>query len=206
MDFFANLMLSYLPPRYLRRWRDPQSDAMGRATFWSGILQCAVCLLLYIGGFIQYAPDAWIGPLAWMEYAFTPWAILLLYFSVEGLVRWVTGLVASQSVGTLPLYVVAWGQTALERRRAEAALGERVADKVERGTGTDFDLRIASCRPKPNWNLLMTVSYQDELFEVAKQEEASPPRRFVYLLRRMPEGKVVRGLHHYDPNEALPEK
>ena len=49
----------------------------------------------------------------------------------------------------------------------------------------------------------MTVSYEDQLYEVASQEEGTPPRRFVYLLRPKPDHKVVRGLHHYDPEEAL---
>jgi hypothetical protein len=64
------------------------------------------------------------------------------------------------------------------------------------------ELRIASCRPK-DWNAALTISYEDHLYEVARSFEEAPPRRFVYLLRRAPQSKVVRGLYHYDPNEVL---
>jgi hypothetical protein len=68
--------------------------------------------------------------------------------------------------------------------------------------GTDYDLRIESCRPKP-WTALTTISYNDQLYEVAREFTGSPPRRFVYLLRKAPERKLVRGLHHYSPEETL---
>jgi len=52
---------------------------------------------------------------------------------------------------------------------------------------------------------MITVAYQDELYEVAAAQEGHPPRPFVYLLRKKPDHKVIRGIHHYDPEEALPD-
>ena len=82
---------------------------------------------------------------------------------------------------------------------------EHVTDK-EKDKDKDCDLRILTCRLRPNWNHLMTISYQDELYEIVRQEQGTKPRQFRYLLRRKPEGKVVRGLHHYSPDELLPRK
>lgn len=56
---------------------------------------------------------------------------------------------------------------------------------------------------KPKWGHLMTDSYNDTLYEVTAYLEAAPLRRHVYLLRRAPEHKVVRGRHHYDPKDAV---
>lgn len=198
LGFLASMALSFLPARYRRRWRHEESVELGRAAALSGLLQAAVCLLFLIAGFISYAPEAWIGPMAWMEYALHPRARLLAYFTLEGTVRMLVGFTSGEALATLPLALVAWIHTAVERKRAQAALGPLVADVVERGDAKDFDLRIASSRPK-DWDQLITVSYQDELYEVLQQEEGPPPRRFVYLLRKLPEGKVVRGLRHYQP-------
>lgn len=176
---------------------------MARATAAAGLFEALVGLVFLIAGFIQYAPEAWVGPLAWMEYAFHPRSLLLGYVFLEGLLRFVVALVSGESLGSFPLYLVVWVQGRRQRRRAEAALGPKVVDTVTRGDGPRFDLRIESCRSKPNWNRLMTVTYEDEFYEIAKQEEGRPPRPFVYLLRRMPEGKIIRGLHHYRPDEAL---
>ncbi|MGH9863149.1 MAG: hypothetical protein ACRD35_06975 [Candidatus Acidiferrales bacterium] len=200
LGFLASIVLSFLPPRYRRRWRHEESVQLGNAAGVSGLLQAVFCLLFYIAGFINYTPEAWIGPLAWMEYALHPSALLLGYFTLEGAVRMLVGLTTGEALATLPLALVAWTHTALERKRAEEALGPAVADLVERGDGTRFDLRIACSRPK-DWDQLITISYQDELYELVQPEEGLPPRRFVYLLRKLPEGRVVRGLRHYPPEE-----
>lgn len=206
LSFLASLVLSFLPPRYRQPWRHAESLELARAGALSGLLEAFLGLLLLIGGFISYAPQAWIGPMAWMEYILHPQAIFLAYLFAEGSIRFVVALAGGQTLGTLPLYLVAGTHSALERKRARDALGPLVADEVERGDGTEFELRVRSCRPKPNWDRLLTVSYEETLYEVAKQEAGAPPRPYVYLLRKMPEGKVVRGLHHYDPNEPFPQE
>ncbi|MEE9233960.1 MAG: hypothetical protein V3U28_00785 [Candidatus Acidoferrales bacterium] len=206
LAFLASVLLSFLPPRYRAWWRHEESEEMTRAALVSGFLQVFVCGLLFMGAFIVYAPTAGISKMAWLEYVFTPQGLLLGYLSVEGTVRVYVALVSGEALGTLPLYVVAWVQGRAERARAERALGPAVADRVERGDGREYDWRIVTCRPKPNWDRLMTVAYQDELYEVVKEERWAKPRPYVYFLRKMPEGKVVRGLHHYDPNEPLQEQ
>jgi hypothetical protein len=82
-------------------------------------------------------------------------------------------------------------------------MGPRVADVVERPGTPDGQLRIASCRPKPTWDHLMTVKYEDEFYEVGTEKMGTPPRPYVYLLRKLPQGKAIRSLHHYRPEESL---
>ena len=229
-DFILGIFLSLLPARY-RQWWEPDSTVHFRgATVASGLIQLlgSIALIVYTylnfvqerlgsmtdealakGGLDAVAVPAvqfGMGYIAFLEFAFRPLTLLLLYLFLEGAVRLIGAAFIEQILPTLPLHLVAWAQTRLEQRQAERALGPLIADKFERGDGKLFDLRIASCRPKPNWDRLMTVSFEEVLYEVAGQEAGRPPRRFVYLLRKMPENKVVRGIHLYDPNEVLPRK
>ncbi|HEY5163101.1 MAG TPA: hypothetical protein VII81_08820, partial [Terriglobales bacterium] len=78
-------------------------------------------------------------------------------------------------------------------------------DLVQPGSG-DFALVIASCRPKP-WNNMTTISYEEKLYELAREAQAQPPRRWVYILRKRPESKIIRGaLYQYRPDEVMPEE
>ncbi len=138
-----------------------------------------------------------------LDYMIRPVSMLLMYFCIEGLVRFAAALISDEVVPTLPLQLIALAQQRMSKAAAERALGPRVVDEAQPGDGNT--MRILSCRPKPGWNHLMTISYQDQLYEVARQEQGPPPRRFVYVLQPKPEHKVIRGLHHYDPEEAPKE-
>ena len=144
-----------------------------------------------------------LGLIVLMEYLVHPLTLLLLYFALEGLVRATAGLVTQEIVPTLPLALAARLQSRVQAAWYERSLGERIPDTVQRPGPEGFDLLISSCRPKPSWDHLITISLDDELYEVVAEEAGEPPLRFRYLLRKKPESKVVRGLHHYDPNEVL---
>jgi hypothetical protein len=226
----SGAFVSLLPERYRRWWQTESSVDFRTGAIVSAVVQTVglIGLLIYrylvffqhrvmdigertmqagaeealAGKQTQFA----IGALTTLEFVFQPLTLVMLYFLFEGAVRLIAPLVTEEIIGTLPLVLVARAHDKIAGVRAEAALGPRVADTVERGDGRQFDLRISSCRPKPNWDKLMTIAYQDEYYEVVKQETLLPPRRFVYLLRKNPPGKVIRGLHHYDPREALEKK
>ena len=157
-------------------------------------------------------PSSPAGPLAWdtvllvfvtAEFLVHPLSWVLIYFTLEGAVRLLAAFITEETYPTLPLYLVARWQQSREETRAEQAMGPLVMDRVERGDGTKSDWRIASCRPKPKWDDLMTVVYQDEYYEVAGYEKGARPRPYIYLLRKIPKGKVIRGLHPYRPDEVL---
>ena len=122
MDFLINLLLCYLPPRWRRRWGQEKSPPLARAAMFTGLLQAATALLFYIAGFIGYLPEAWIAPAAWMEYIFRPMALLLGYLFLEGLIRFVVGLVTGEAVGLFLLYPIAWTHSALTGWKVERAL------------------------------------------------------------------------------------
>ena len=143
-----------------------------------------------------------VGFLTVFEYLFLPLTVFLIYMLCEGMVRLTAAVATGEVVPSLPLQLLAWLHGLGEYRHRELKLGPRVVDEVKPGVGPDYDLMIESSRPKP-WNKLSTVSYHDELYEVVQETIGQPPRRFIYLLRRSPVGKVVRGLHHYEPEETL---
>ena len=138
-----------------------------------------------------------------MEYLIQPLTIVLCYFALEGVVRLVAATITEEVVPTLPLYLLLLLHQKLHRAGQERALGERIVDEVRFVESSPCCLRIASCRPKEGWNRLMTISYQDQLYEVAAAQEGNLPRPFVYLLRKKPDHKVIRGIHCYDPEEVL---
>jgi hypothetical protein len=143
------------------------------------------------------------GLLLLLEYLLQPLTMVLCYFAFEGVVRLVAAVVTDEVFPTLPLHLALRLQQKLHSLHHERVLGERIIDQVSFVETSTCNLRIASCRPKEGWNKLITVAYQDELYEVAAAQEGNPPRPFVYLLRRKPGHKVIRGIHHYDPEEAL---
>jgi hypothetical protein len=84
--------------------------------------------------------------------------------------------------------------------RDESQMGKRIPDRVE--CVEAGLLQISSCRPKP-WNRLTTISYDDVLYDLDSTKKGRSPRQFVYLLRKKPISGVVRGLHHYSPDDVL---
>ncbi|HYX69512.1 MAG TPA: hypothetical protein VE825_10295 [Terriglobales bacterium] len=222
----AGAVLTLLPARYRRRFLESDVD-LHRGAFLGAVVQLILCLGFFIYGYLHFLQQH-IGDLATTlikhgaeeamgseaiqygagfltlgEYLIHPTTWLLAYFVLEGLLRSFAAAITGEVVPSLPLALVGWVHTRIDARRAERALGPRVVDEVEPRTAySPWDLRIRSCRPKP-WTALTTISYEDQLYELASIEAADPPRRFVYLLRRKPEGKVIRGLHHYTPDEPL---
>jgi len=219
MNFLAGLWMSALPRTWWRGW-EPESTRYFRwATMASGLLQFLLFLFaaanLYVrfvghraavyggagsirgGGFVALA-------FVTLEFLFYPHHLLVGYLMAEGLVRAGAAFITDEVLPSLPLWLVARFQQRASARAAEAALGFRVADTVERVEGMPFELRISSCRPKEKWkDKLLTISYEDEFYEVVREERGPRPRQFIYLLRRAPEHKVIRGLHHYHPDEPL---
>jgi len=217
--FILGKFASLLPQRY-RLWI--QIDAP--AAFASGITQTILCLGLFIYRYLVFVQNnvfggttielkamqvggetalSCSGLFVLAEYIIQPLTVVLMYFAFEGVVRGTAAFVTREFVPTLPLEVMGWIHGKIEQIIAERKLGKRVPDEVEVVDSPEIKLRIHSCRPKHNWDHRITVFYGDELYEIAEQQEAEPPRRFVYLLRRKPENKLVRGAHHYSPDEVL---
>ena len=219
MHLLIGVIASFLPQRYR-----PALSATAPAAAISGAAQLLLCLYALLYRYFTFTHNRLFadmnvmqqaahkggeaaimgsGLLLLVEYLIQPLTIILCFFAFEGVVRLTAAIVTHEIVPTLPAYLVLVLQQKLRSIRHERALGERIIDEVRFVESSPCNLRIASCRPKEGWNKLITVAYQDELYEVAAAQEGNPPRPFVYLLRRKPGHKVIRGIHHYDPTETL---
>jgi hypothetical protein len=89
-----------------------------------------------------------------------------------------------------------------ERRRM--ARLPRVADRVIRGGPNDnFDLKIESCRPKPQWTTGRTIQFEGVFYRLESDYAGSPQQPFGFVLKRVPPNEAIRGPLAYDPDEPL---
>jgi hypothetical protein len=222
-------LVSLLPKSYRSRWAWATDADFRHATILSGIIEAVLCTGLYIGRyfyFIQYrigtiadaatkrgggeealateAVQFGMGFTTLAEYVFSPLSLLLCYFAFEGTLRAFSAALTDDTPGTLPLHLLGWSIERVQAWRAEKALGPRVVDEVHRFTGISYDLGIASCRPK-KWGHLLTIEFEGEFYELYEEKRGVPPRPYLYFLRENPKGKVIRGPHHYHPEEVLRE-
>ncbi len=227
MSFLLSIFLSLLPRRYRVRLSVYAGMDLRNGALVSGVIEGLGCLLIFVVrylGFIQAKVGAMaeqaiakgqegvlaapavqygMGYVSMVEYFLQPLTWVLLYFAVEGAVRAVAAATTEETIGTLPLHLVAWADERVGEWRMERALGPRVADIVESVYSPDYDLRVFTCRPKRDWDRMMTVSHEGQLYEVLGQQDGKPPRRFIYRLRKSKSGWVVRTIHDYDPAEVL---
>ncbi|MGA2609478.1 MAG: hypothetical protein ABSH01_18715 [Terriglobia bacterium] len=226
-DYLLGTMVSLLPKSYRSCWAWATSADFRRATILSGIIETVLCGVIYVSRyiyFIQYrtgtiadaamkrgggeevlasmAAQFGMGFTTLAEYVFSPLSLLLCYFALEGTLRAFSAALTEDTPGTLPLHVLGWSIERVQRWRAEKALGPRVVDEVHRFTGISYDLGIASCRPK-KWGRLLTIEFEGKFYELYEEKRGVPPRPYLYFLRENPKGKVIRGPHHYHPEEVL---
>ena len=220
-------LVSLLPKSYRSWWGWATGADFCHATILSGVIEAVLCGGIYLGRyiyFIQYrigtiadaamkrgggeevlasqAAQFGMGFATLAEYVFSPLSLLLCYFALEGTLRAFTAALTEDTPGTLPLHLLGWSIERVQGWRAEKALGPRVADEVQRFMGIDYDLGIASCRPE-KWGRVLTIEFEEKFYEVCEVKRGVPPRPYLYFLRENPEGKVIRGPHHYHPEEVL---
>ena len=230
MALLSGLLLSLLPKRYRDRLPASAHADLRQGAMVSGLSVALVGLGILIHRYLaflqvrvsdlgQRAIDRGaegvlanrvvhfgMGAVAAAEYLFHPWTLLLIYFTVEGVARFLAALITEEITGTLPLYALAWVEGRFRRARAERALGPRVPDIVEEVYSPDYDLRIFSCRRKRNWDRMITVSWEDKFYEVLDEQPGRASHHYVYRLRKSPPGRIVRALHPYDPQEVMAEE
>jgi len=202
MDFLLALLLSLLPPRYRHSVSHKAGGFVLPAAQTTAFAEIVIASVLYAKGFVDYIPNTWISPAAFLEYLFTWQGFCLAFFFLDGVVR-LLGALAGQAIGVIPLYLLAWIHGVFEQRSMRKHECPLVADRIERADASTQELRIATCRPRKNWDKWMTVMYEEKLYEIAGAELAAPPRPYIYVLRPKPDSKVVRGLHRYHPDEVF---
>ena len=71
------------------------------------------------------------------------------------------------------------------------------------GVRQDYDLKIYSCRPKPDWNSFVAIEFEEVFYELFRQEAASPPREHVFFLRKAPPNKPAPVVRKYRVDDVL---
>jgi hypothetical protein len=218
MNILAAALLSLLPKKYRSFFTPYEIPTSGAAL--SGMLEVSAGLVLLISGYDIYAKAQLallpasaltravekggesavmgIGSIFLLAYLLRPLTVALLFLTIEGGFRTVAALATGELSPSFPFYIISLLHARLESWRAESQMGKRIPDRVECvGAGL---LQISSCRPKP-WNRLTTISHNEVLYDLDSTKKGNSPRQFVYLLRKKPVSSVVRGLHHYSPDD-----
>src|ERR1700682_470203 len=145
--------------------------------------------------------QAWFLVVFFIEYVlFHPLALFLLYMALEGSGRFIGGRCFSEVGARLPV-VLAFKATALIRRtQTQRKLKPLAAIPDAFEVLADGErLRIAAALAKPNWTANLTIGIHGEWYELEREETGSPPRVYVYVLRRAPIGKILRAFEESSP-------
>lgn len=74
-------------------------------------------------------------------------------------------------------------------------------DKVVRRAvpNKDYDLKIYCCRPKRDWNVDVTIDFEDQRYQLLREERGARPRPFIYYLRKSTETRPTVAIRRYKP-------
>jgi hypothetical protein len=156
-----------------------------------------------------------------------PLTWIIAYFGVEGIVR-LCAAFTDTTLGVLPLFLadkiylqVVRGKNPLAmgtdnfsqshlasgiravREKALAASLPLIQDELHfTKDGSEEILEIRASRPKPDWTPPRVVRYGDRYYRLESSSTGTPPRPFLYKLRRLPAGVPGRTVLIYSPDEA----
>lgn len=214
-NFLRGIFYSFLPKAYWRAWRPSSTVDFVRSALVSGLLECAISLCLLILGYLHFlairthqlraASEANEGTqlyflvLLSFEYIFHPLSLIALFLTAEGALRSWSAFFTDEVIPSLPIQLIVVIQDRLEAKRKRESLGPDIPDLFERLAGEPVDLRVSACRPKDGWRVSIAVAVEEELYEIVKVETDASARPFVYSLRKLPAGAIIRGLCRYDP-------
>jgi hypothetical protein len=212
-SILRDFLLSFCPAG-IRRQRRPGSQlTVLRAATWGGLAQLLLAALFlmvrlkrhFVLRAQQFGPhmagtnetgQAIIAVIVFLDFLIHPLSMLLLYLAIEGFVRFAGGMIAGEIVPNLlvSLYFKTANSTSrsLARRHDPAPMAD-IADRLPDGR-----IRISCASQKTGWNSSVTIGIGGQWFEVESEEQAPPPRAFVYVLRPASPGKVLRGFQEYD--------
>jgi hypothetical protein len=177
----------------------------------------------------EWVTDHDLGFTGLVIFATHPLTWLIAYFGVEGSVRLLGALSSGNTLGILPLYLVdkVFGKItgsadAKPRIAFESSQGNvasymgAVSDSVMtkflpnvpdelcffRNDAEEI-LEIRACRKKPDWIPPRVVRYKDTYYRLEADSRGTPPRPFVYKLRRLERGVPGRSVLVYSPEQPL---
>jgi hypothetical protein len=216
-ELFRDIALSFCPDS-LRTVHPPHSSSrLLLVAIFTGPLQTALCAYWLLSGYkaflvaraAQYGDvlnranqttQAWIVLVFFIEYViFHPLALFLSYMALEGFLRFAGALCVSEVVPSLPVVLAFRLRAYIHKRQSQREIAplSSLPDSVE-VLPEGERLRIAGALPKPRWTPSLTIGIQGEWYELEAVEYGQPPRSYVYILRRAPVSKVLRGYEEYD--------
>jgi hypothetical protein len=216
-ELVRDFLLSFFPSRARLAFRPESTHRVVAFATWGGLAQFACFSLLLwlryrsfiLGRLKEWAPyltgtagqiQGTAVMVSTLEFLIYPVSLLLVYFALEGLARFVTGLIGSEVLPSLPVSL-AFGLIERRRQRREAErLASLPADTVE--FLAEGRVRIASARSRPTWNSGITIGIRGEFCEIENKEPGMPGRPFVFVLRPAPAGKALRAYEEYDLGSA----
>ena len=212
--FAGSIALAILPRTFRSRWFPGFGD-IGRGALAFGLIEMILGIALFITRFLGIAPHSGLTPLpvdlgraggflTMINAAFDPLNVLFMFAFLEGLVRALAAL-TGEVLPILPLQLVAWLTSEVAGHRSRKALGPFVEDEVDIVDGDDTNLVVRSRLRKSHWHPYVSIRYRGGFYGVVGAEHRSPPRPFVYYLRKRQENELVVVVYAYDPREgAIP--
>lgn len=197
----GSVVVTAVPARYRKTWPLQHNEDLRGPAIVSGLLEflfSAPGTMFYFATVMSTA-RAGLGVAGFVLNPFFPFPFLM----ADGAVRFLGAFVSGQILPTFLLGIIARIHDSKDGKVAVAHLGPVVADKIERGEGQLWDLRILSCRAKPHWNSYMTIRYEEKFYQMFQQDLAVGQRKFVYLLREHPSTRLVVVVYEYDPKDVL---
>jgi hypothetical protein len=169
-------------------------------------------------GFAAYAL-MFLHPLTW----------LIAFFAAEGTIRFLAAAFTGNAFGILPLFLLdkvlprfdsgrsdergAESQSAWSsflpwvRQRAAFLWHPELPDEVRYSTEATGEVMLVSAsRPKAGWEPPRVILCKDIYYRLENASEQSGPRRFLYVLRRLPAGIPGRTVLIYSPEDFSPRK
>jgi len=140
------------------------------------------------------------------------------YFFAESLIRLFSCMVQEEPMGTLPVFFVV-GTYRMIRRSMDPAVRKqeietlwkgpasfylKSRDRVSEVSNTDYDLEVLSNLPKPHWNMLTGIIYNEIWYGLIDSQAVREEHQTCYRfrLRKAPEGSVFRSTTRYTPEEV----
>jgi len=141
------------------------------------------------------------GPLTVLHWLVQPWTWVLISIPVVGIVRLVTYAVNQDASGEPIVWAGVRLSQFLGRRLGKSRdllrYGPQRPDRIVPSPG---GLTILSCRPKPDWNPLVTIEIREKFYRVLRTDERQDGQWWVYayVMREMPESEMIRYLIRYE--------
>jgi hypothetical protein len=217
-NLLRDFLLSYCPAWVRQTYRPESTLRVVRAATWGGLGQLLLAGLALVLGLNSYfftrlhtlAPHSdgvnstGEAIIVWMvafEYILHPLSLLLIYLAIEGSIRFVGGLIASEVVPSLAVSCYFKVSHSLSGARVRRQSSPAVPDVIE--YLPEDRVQISSAKEKTDWNASLTIGISGEWFEVERKEVSQSSHSYVYILRRAPLGKILRRYEEFDLASAL---